>query len=88
MVNGAADSLREQWSIAAAADRRKPSAEMALTRRGITGRVLLRQGLLFCVSVRALGADSTIVSATMADYISVSEALKLVSPFKEEKGRY
>ena len=42
-------------------------------------------GLLFCASVRALGTDSTIVSATMADYISVSEALKLASPFKGGK---
>ncbi len=37
--------------------------------------------------MRALGADSTTVSATMADYISVSEALKLVSPFKGEKSK-
>ncbi len=32
--------------------------------------------------MRALGADSTIVSSTTADYISVSETLKLVCPFK------
>ena len=29
-----------------------------------------------------------IVISTMADYISVSEALKLLSPFKGEKERY
>ena len=40
------------------------------------------------MSVRALGTDSTIVSATMADYISVSVVLKLVSPVKGEKGSY
>ena len=52
------------------------------------GASLAQTRFALCVSVRALGADSTIVSATMADYISVSEALKLVSPFKEEKGGY
>ncbi len=46
---------------------------------------MLREGLLFCVSVRVLGADSTIVSATMVDSISVSEALKLASTFKGGK---
>ena len=35
--------------------------------------------------MRALGADSTIVRSRMADYKSVSEALKIVCPFKGEK---
>ena len=41
--------------------------------------------LCMCEGIRR---DSTIVSATMADYILVSVALKLVSPLKREKGRY
>ncbi len=38
--------------------------------------------MLFCVSVCALGADSTIFISNMADYIFVSGALQLVCPFK------